>query len=67
MSAKVKIMLVAFISLISFTALSFAEDIQPQTATAGSGTVNATVKPAKVKKEKKQKKVKKTKQEAKKK
>ena len=44
MSAKVKVMLVAFISLVNIAAWGFAEEVQGQAANAGK-EVNSTVKP----------------------
>ena len=72
MSAKVKIMLISFIALVSIAAWSFAEDVQGQAANS-SKEVNTTVKPevktketktTKAKKPKKHHKSKKTKKDA---
>jgi hypothetical protein len=67
MSARIKIMLVAVISLISITAWSFAAEVQGSSASSGNVAIGTTTntdvkapKTTKVKKEKKAK-VKKTK------
>ena len=71
MSARVKIMLVAFISLVSIATWSFAEEMQSQTVTVNAGkevkseTKVVKTKTDKVKKEKKTKKTKKTKKDKK--
>lgn len=56
MSAKIKVMLVAFISLVSIAAWSFAEGVQGQVVNADKGIKSEAkvtkTKTAKVKKEK---------------
>ena len=56
MSAKIKVMLVAFISLVSIAAWSFAEEVHGQVVNAGKGVKSEAkvtkIKTAKVKKEK---------------